>query len=409
MQLRALSSLVPDPTAFVSAPPDAPVVWEMPAEPLTRLLTLADVDRVVGQNLSSDKLRVVSDGVTAPVSSYLSRAGGAGRSNARSAGSVSPSRVGRLLAKGSTLVLDGLQHVWEPTAELCRRLSFESGCSPVDASAFLTPAGGRGFGYHWDIESVLLVQTSGSKTWHLHTPVRPLPLAHEWEALSDADQERCRTRQPDLAVDLRPGQVLWIPRGWIHGGHTTDRPSLHVSFGFLPFTRYWLAMRVIQAMDERRPEFDTLRHRLPMGIGGRPQELRLAVADVAAALAAALPHVDTDAVAADAALGMRGDLPDAPMHAASLLSATVTADTRVRLVPEHITGLDARPDGRFTLSVGTVAITVGEKAGRWLADRREQATDQPWCAADMAPATDDGAAIRLVGELLTSGAARVAP
>ncbi|WP_369221618.1 cupin domain-containing protein [Streptomyces sp. R39] len=405
MQLRALSCLVPDPAEFVAAPPDAPVVWEMPEEPLSRLLTLADVDRIVGQNLSSDKLRVVSDGVTVPVSSYLHGGRGSGRSNARSADSVRPSRVGGLLAKGSTLVLDGLQHVWEPTAELCRRLSFESG-SPVDASAFLTPAGGRGFRYHWDIESVLLVQTMGSKTWHLHAPVRPLPLAHEWEALSDADQERCRTREPDLAVDLRPGQVLWIPRGWIHGGHTTDRPSLHVSFGFLPFTRYWLAMRVIQAMDERRPEFDSLRHHLPMGIGSRPQALRVAVADVAAALVAALPYVDTDRTAADAARGMRRDLLDAPMHSASLLSGTVTANTRVRLISEHITGVDTLPDGRVTLSVGATAITVGEEPGRWLAGCRDQETDQPWCASDMPPATGEETAVRLVRELLRTGAAR---
>jgi lysine-specific demethylase/histidyl-hydroxylase NO66 len=123
-----------------------------------------------------------------------------------------PARITHELRNGSTLVLQSVHRRWPPLRDATRRLSAEIGHA-VFVNAFLTPRGERGFGAHFDPQHAWLVQLEGAKRWELWGPGR-----------------NTRTEEPDRAIDLRAGDVLWIPRGWWHSGRSSDDGSLHLTF-----------------------------------------------------------------------------------------------------------------------------------------------------------------------------------
>ena len=99
-----------------------------------------------------------------------------------------------------------------------------------NANLYLTPAGAQGFDAHYDWMDGLVVQLDGAKRWRLYPPLVALPRAD-------------LTRKPTAAelaalpaaaeVELREGDVLYLPRGTLHEASTpADQPqSLHLTIG----------------------------------------------------------------------------------------------------------------------------------------------------------------------------------
>ncbi len=143
----------------------------------------------------------------------------------------------------------------------CRDLAEDLG-HPVQANAYLTPVGGVGFRHHWDTHAVVVVQLSGQKTWELTRPVIKNPSEPDgsWRARGFTDEQRRRleNQPPDFAPTLTPGQILWVPRGWVHAPYSPEGgtgPSLHVTFGVLEYTRqrlYELLLNLVAGDDDAR-------------------------------------------------------------------------------------------------------------------------------------------------------------
>jgi hypothetical protein len=105
--------------------------------------------------------------------------------------------------RGATLVLQSLHRTWAPLSSWCAALEREIGW-PVQANAYLTPAGEQGLAPHADRHDVLAIQLHGTKSWEVE----------------------------DLgAVDLQPGDVVYLPAGLRHQAHTESRASLHLTIG----------------------------------------------------------------------------------------------------------------------------------------------------------------------------------
>jgi hypothetical protein len=80
------------------------------------------------------------------------------------------------------------------------------------------------------------VQAEGDKTWRIYesradAPVNPVPPGDEWEKwLTD-------TRGKLLfEAHMKPGDILYLPRGQYHDALTGAEASLHVTFGVSPAT-----------------------------------------------------------------------------------------------------------------------------------------------------------------------------
>lgn len=102
----------------------------------------------------------------------------------------------------------------------------------VGANAYLTPpSGSQGFAPHYDDIEAFCLQLEGKKRWKVYAPLQKserLPRTSS-EDYVEAD---LRDVEPALDVVLKPGDVLYMPRGWIHQACTidgTDGYSLHLT------------------------------------------------------------------------------------------------------------------------------------------------------------------------------------
>lgn len=145
-----------------------------------------------------------------------------------------------------TLALNGLHKTWLPLVEFSTTLAALLGHS-VTANAYRTPPGSRGYGCHWDTHAVFLAQVHGVKEWRVWRPVVADPLErHRWTFVGFTDADRKRIAGPaDFTVALRAGDVLHIPRGWVHEGRTTNAAdSLHITIGVHQQTWHSLICRL---------------------------------------------------------------------------------------------------------------------------------------------------------------------
>lgn len=92
----------------------------------------------------------------------------------------------------------------------------------VEAFFFLTPGGTQGRPVHRDDADVLAIQISGEKRWRVHAG----PADGNWEpSREDADPGEVL-----LDTVLRPGEVLYVPRGFAHYASAVgEEPSAHLS------------------------------------------------------------------------------------------------------------------------------------------------------------------------------------
>jgi hypothetical protein len=177
-------------------------------------------------------------------------------------------------ASGATVVLQALHNTHPPLAAFCRLLEAELE-QPVQANAYFTPRGSQGLPVHHDTHDVFCLQVAGSKRWLVYEPAIELPLRNQRYR-----PELGEPGEPVLDLVLEPGDMLYMPRGWLHQALTSDEDSLHLTVGVNVYT--WLdAMRA--ALESCADELE-LRRSVP--------DDGVATADLLAALEARLEPDD---------------------------------------------------------------------------------------------------------------------
>jgi ribosomal protein L16 Arg81 hydroxylase len=252
---------------------------------------------------------------------------------------VDPAMVLREFTAGATIVLQGLHRTWPALQAFTRELVTELG-HPAQVNAYITPEANRGFDPHYDVHDVFVLQISGEKHWRVHAPVRTHPRADEpWTQYRSAVTARAG-EEPVLDVVMRPGDALYLPRGWLHSAVAREGTSIHLTIGVAAFTGADVVDQLVAAV-ARSPE---LRAPLPiMGSLGDQDEVTAAVQEMTRALTGALGS--SAAVAPDRiAVALEGKLhrlvrpePVAPLATVSA-AAELAAGTAIRL--RH--GLDAQ-------------------------------------------------------------------
>jgi bifunctional lysine-specific demethylase and histidyl-hydroxylase NO66 len=136
--------------------------------------------------------------------------------------------VERVLAeweRGATIVLQGLHLTRPPVGALCRSLEETLG-HPAQANAYYTPRDAQGLPVHHDTHDVFVLQVAGEKRWLVYEPALDLPLRDQ--------RYSAELGEPGTPVEdrvLRPGDALYLPRGWLHEAVTSETDSLHLTIG----------------------------------------------------------------------------------------------------------------------------------------------------------------------------------
>ncbi len=337
------------------------------------LLTLADVDALLSeQGLRTPFLRVARDGAVVPERRWT----GGGGVGATIGDQVRDDRVAQLFADGSTVVLQALHRTHAPLARFAADLATDLG-HPVQVNAYVTPPQSQGFSSHYDVHDVFVLQVAGEKRWRLHAPVVVDPLRDEpWTDHRQAVEARS-AEQPYLDAVLRPGDALYLPRGWLHAATALGEVSAHLTVGVHVHTRASL----VEALAALVLDEPALRSTLPLGTDPTdPRELAPLLAATLDALLARLGSVGADAVAdrlTPSVLSGNRPAPLAPLAQAAAV-ASVGALSLVRRRP----GLRALVrDADIDTDTGLVLV---------LADRR---LDVPSHARSALAALLDGDAV----------------
>lgn len=234
------------------------------ASDFSDLFSADAVDELISRRgLRTPFLRVAKDGSTLPESSFTSPAG----VGATVGDQLDDTALWRMFADGATLVLQALQRTWGPVADFGARLSTELG-HPVQANAYVTPPQNRGFDDHYDVHDVFVLQIEGAKRWLVHEPVHPDPLRDQpWTDHRRAVAEAAKG-EPRIDTVLEPGDVLYLPRGWLHAAQAQGEVSIHLTLGIHSWTRYALAEQLAQSALALLRDDPQMRGALPLGVHG---------------------------------------------------------------------------------------------------------------------------------------------
>jgi ribosomal protein L16 Arg81 hydroxylase len=157
---------------------------------------------------------------------------------------------------GHTLILDSMHNFEPKLKELCRVLAQETG-HRFQTNIYLTPPKGKGFTAHWDNHDVFVLQVLGSKHWKVEKERRAFP---ERDGVIPEGERDFRGEIHEFT--LKQGDMVYIPRGFVHAAECGEESSMHITLGVYPTTWSDLlaaAARCAVLRDEN------LRYALPFG------------------------------------------------------------------------------------------------------------------------------------------------
>lgn len=171
---------------------------------------------------------------------------------------------------GRSIVLNYLENCWPPLASLVTMLGAYF-CAEVGANVYLTPPGKRTFAVHVDDHDAFILQVDGVKLWRLHEQRfrSVMRLVHKEDLEIPAEWGQSRLETPLAAeLELRPGDLLYIPRGMPHCAVAGEATSLHLTISIMPL--YWTDF-LKAAVEQAAFEAPELRNALPPGFVSVPE------------------------------------------------------------------------------------------------------------------------------------------
>lgn len=188
--------------------------------------------------------------------------------------SLNKERLYSELAQGATLVLNRVEMRSLRVKRLCNEIAHVAQ-GQVVANGYLAMTGSSAFGNHWDAHDVFATQLIGKKRWRIYRPTFNNPIAGQ---LSRDRKDECPI-EAVIDVITRPGDILYIPRGWWHCAYPSEGPCFHLAIGVhKPYVLDylgWLSANVLSKIEQ---------YRSPITIGnysGITGEMRAELAEIA--------------------------------------------------------------------------------------------------------------------------------
>lgn len=148
---------------------------------------------------------------------------------------VNPRKVRVFLSMGASLVANAVETMTPELRAVSRTLETAL-LGLTSANVYSSFGGKRAFNSHYDSHEVFAFHTEGEKVWRIYegradNPVVGPPDHPDVQAQMDRQKGRLLRE-----VTMRPGDLLYIPRGQFHDALASSEASLHVTFSVEPRT-----------------------------------------------------------------------------------------------------------------------------------------------------------------------------
>jgi hypothetical protein len=127
-----------------------------------------------------------------------------------------------ILGSGFSLVIMHVDQAWLPLARLLREIETDL-LNPLDTVLFYSPPSVQGAPPHFDPYDNYILQIFGEKKWKIYRPKIILPLNRQLRSVSDEALGEA------VELTMRPGDLLYVPRGVIHEASSGAGASMHLT------------------------------------------------------------------------------------------------------------------------------------------------------------------------------------
>lgn len=155
---------------------------------------------------------------------------------------------------GASLVFKSLNKRHPPLAKLCIRLAHMFNAR-VWANVYVTPAASQALEAHFDTHDVFILQIHGQKTWQIYDAAISLPMPQQLVGV-----QRNELPKKLFTCQLKSGDLLYLPRGYIHEASTETKPSTHITIALQTVTWAELLSNFVNLVASQEP---ALRRSIP--------------------------------------------------------------------------------------------------------------------------------------------------
>lgn len=235
----------------------APLHLEGAADKWASVMSWPVLNRLLGTTSiwSTTSLALVLDKEPIAAGAYATPAVG------RDGGQVlrpDPAKVRGFLARGATLVLNDIDQLTPELSAFCSGMEVALG-GKVQANLYLSSKRRQGFNVHFDTHDVFAVHCMGEKTWMVFEGRADAPIAHPMFKSLSAEHHDKAKGQLWKEVRLKPGDLLYLPRGQYHYALADDGACCHIAFG----VTYPIGLDVVTYLFERMVAEPLARANLP--------------------------------------------------------------------------------------------------------------------------------------------------
>ncbi len=185
------------------------------------------LNRILAMDVWSAKsMQLMMDAQRVPLSAYCIRTV---NRNGHPTDRPDAARVQQLVQRGASLLLNEIETLHEGVLAVVRCLEQAFGAKG-SANLYCSWQARPAFDSHFDRHDVYALQVVGDKRWRIYQGRAENPIEHAlFHNVPQAEYDRMKG-QVAREVDMRPGDLLYLPRGQFHDALASSAASIHVTF-----------------------------------------------------------------------------------------------------------------------------------------------------------------------------------
>ena len=209
-----------------------------PAEKFEHVMSWSILNRLLNMAVWTDKsLQLILDTQRVPAAAFCTETV---NRNGQTCLQPDAGAVMGLIDRGAAMVLNDIETLDPGMLSVVGILerTFGAKCA---ANLYCSWRGHQGFGSHFDRHEVFSLHVIGEKRWHIYQGRADHPVEHEMFHNVPQEQYDQLKGPIDREVVMRPGDLLYLPRGQFHDAMASSQAAVHVTFSMaLPTGLDWL-------------------------------------------------------------------------------------------------------------------------------------------------------------------------
>lgn len=143
--------------------------------------------------------------------------------------SPDPAIVEKYIKKGASLVLNNINYLSENIKNLSVDLQNITN-GKCQANLYFSMQSHQAFAPHFDTHDVFALHCSGEKVWNIYENFENDPINHQiFKSNPDERAKKCGKIIDQIL--LKPGDLLYLPRGQFHDALASRNGAVHIAFG----------------------------------------------------------------------------------------------------------------------------------------------------------------------------------